>query len=299
MRTWLPLAVVAALSLGFVWAGGPTSPTAKADEASLRAAVDAYAVSLKTGDLKVILANWTPDADFTDENGTIFKGRDAVGTLFEENLKDLKTGKSGIRIDHLRFLTPDVATMDGAIEFTPAGSALETNRFSAVWTRKEGRWLIASARDLPELEGQAGERGLKELEWMTGDWIAEDKGATVKLSVKPELDGKFGLMKFEIKSAKGTLNVVQLIGFDPLEGALRSWAFDSRGGFGESIWSRKNAVWTSETTGVLPTGQAGSSVNFVRMTGPDSFTWQSTQREVDGQPIPDHELKYTRVAAKR
>lgn len=300
MRALLSLSAIMALGLGLLWAGGGTpTPAGKPEEAGVRAAVDAYAVALKSGDLKVILSNWTADADFTDDGGAIHKGHAAIGKLFEENLKDLKTGKTGIKIEHLRMLTPDVATMDGSIEFTPPNGALETNRFSSVWTKKDGRWLIASARDLPELEGQAGERGLKQLEWLTGDWLAEEKGTTVKLNVRSELDGKFAIMKYEIKSPKGVLNVLQVLGFDPIEGALRSWAFDSKGGFGESLWTRQNAVWTSDTTGVLPTGQTGSSVNLIRITGPNSFTWQSTQREVEGQPIPDHELKYNRVVTNR
>lgn len=35
------------------------------------------------------------------------------------------------------------------------------------------------------------------------------------------------------------------------------------------------------------------------MNGPDSFVWQATEREVEGQPIPDSEIKYTRVQASR
>lgn len=294
MRAFLSLSVVLALGLGLIWAQAPGG-AAKTDEAGVRAAVDLYAAALKTGDLKAILSNWTPDADFTDDEGNVHKGPVALGKLFSDNLKDLKAGKSAIRIDNLRMLTPDVATMDGSIEFTPENGALESNRFSAVWTKKDGRWLIASARDLPELEGQAGDRGLKELQWLTGDWLAEDKNASIKLSVKPELDGKFAAMKYEIKTEKGTITVLQMLGYDPVSGAMRSWVFDSRGGFGESVWSRKNNVWTSDTTGVLPTGQTGSSVNYIRITGPNSFTWQSTEREVEGQPIPDHELKYNRV----
>jgi uncharacterized protein (TIGR02246 family) len=278
-------------------AAQPAAPAG--DEAAVRAAIEKYALSMKTGDLKQILDYWTTDADFTDEDGQVHKGHEAIGKLFAANLKDLKSGKSGIKIESLRFLTPDVAAMEGAIEFTPENGIPEFNRFSAVLAKRDGAWRIASARDLPELEGKVGERGMKELQWLAGDWTADDHGTIVKLNVKPGLDGRFAFMKYDIKTPKEQMTVLQVLGFDPVEGTLRSWAFDSRGGFGDSLWTRENNVWTSLSSGVLPSGQIGSSINLVQVTGPNSFTWKSTQREVEGQPIPDAELKYTRVVENR
>jgi uncharacterized protein (TIGR02246 family) len=300
MRTCLAAAITVAMGLGALCLKAQqTAVIAQNDDAPIRATIDLYAKALKTGDLKAILSYWTADADFTDEDGKAFKGRDAIGKLFQENVKDLKAGKSALKIDSLRFLTPDVVTMNGAVEFTRPEGIVETNRFSAVLAKKDGRWLIASARDLPDLEGQAGDRGMKELQWLTGDWTAADRATKIKLSVRPELSGKFALMRYEIKGPKETLTVLQLLGYDPIQGALRSWAFDSRGGFGESLWSRENSVWTSESVGVLPSGQVGSAVNYIRILSPNSFTWQSTRREVEGQPIPDNELKYNRVTPKQ
>jgi uncharacterized protein (TIGR02246 family) len=285
--------------IGILWAGGQQGGATANDEAGVRAAVEAYAGAMKSGDLSTIMAYWAGDADFTDDTGTCSKGREAISKLFAENLADLKAGKTFIKIDTLRFLSPDVVVMDGAIEFTPADGPLESNRFSSVWTKKSGKWVIASARDLPESEGQAADRGMKEMQWLVGDWVAEDRGTTIRLNVKPELNGKFAIMKYEIKGPKESIAVMQILGWDPTEGALRSWAFDSRGGFGESAWVRDGSVWTGDTAGVLPTGQVGTAVNIIRLTGPNSFIWQSTLREVGGQPIPDHEIKYTRVVGNR
>lgn len=289
--------VVAGWGWGLLPAGSQT-PAGTGGESAVRAAIAGYAAAMKSGDLKLILGHWAEDADFTDEAGVVHKGRQAIGKLYEPNLKELKEGSSSIQIDNLRLITPNVATMEGNVEFTPAGGALETNRFSAVWALKDGRWLIASARDLPEREGDAADRGVKQMQWLAGDWIAEDKGATVKLNVRPELDGKFALMRYEIRTGEGTMTVLQILGYDPVERTMRAWAFDSRGGFGESLWTRNGGVWVSDTVGVLPSGQTGSSVNTIRAAGPDSFVWRSTERQVEGQPIPDHELKYTRVPKK-
>src|SRR5712671_863055 len=99
MRAWLCVCGVFALGLGFLWAGGQGGSAAKGNEAAIREAVSAYAAALKTGDLKSILANWTADAEFTDEAGKVHKGRAAIGKLFEADLKDLKAGKSVVHIE--------------------------------------------------------------------------------------------------------------------------------------------------------------------------------------------------------
>ncbi len=156
---------------------------------------------------------------------------------------------------------------------------METNRFSFRLGEERRPLLIASARDLPEIdETNVSENGVKELNWLVGDWTAEEKGTTVKLNVKADLDGKFAQMRYEIKSKAGEMSVLQVIGYD------RSRVRCVRG---SSIRVAASGItldqggrrMISESVGVLATGQVGSAVNIVRVTGPDYFTWKSTQRE--------------------
>ena len=301
MRQSILATAVALACLGFFWAAGIERVGAQStsnDEAALRATVDAYSASFSTGDVNTIMNFWSPDADFTSDNGDVTKGRDAIGKLFAASIAELKTGKSVLKIETIRFLTPDVAAMDGSVEFTPANGPMETNRFSSMWTRKNNRWIIASARDLLEGEEHVADRGMKEMQWLAGEWTAQDRDTAIKLTVKPELDGKFAFAKFEIKNPKQTITIYQMLGFDPTEGGLRSWTFDSRGGFGETIWVRDGANWIGDMSVVLGTGQTGSSVNNMQMMGPNQFKWRATNREVEGQPIPDSEITYNRVAAR-
>lgn len=307
MRQLLIVAAVATGGLGILWANAQerraaapaAAPAVAGDEAGVRAALAAYGTAQKTGDLNAILSFWAPDADFTDDSGEVVRGRDNIGKLFAANLADLKAGRSTVKLDSLRFLSPDVATLEGQVEFTPASGVAEVNRFSAVMTHRGNRWIIASARDLPETNAQTADRFVSELKWLVGEWHASDRGTTVTLTVKPELDGKFAFAKYDIKGPNHALVVYQMIGFDPVNGTLRSWIFDSRGNFGEAEWARENAIWSSDSTTVLATGQVGSSINSIQMLGPNQFKWRSASREVDGQPLPDQELTYTRAGASR
>jgi hypothetical protein len=81
----------------------------------------------------------------------------------------------------------------------------------------------------------------------------------------------------------------QRIGWDPLAGKIRSWVFDTEGGFGEAIWTRKGNQWIVKRTGVTRDGKFASSTNILTSVGKDRMTWQSHDRIVGGDVMPDIE----------
>ena len=58
------------------------------------------------------------------------------------------------------------------------------------------------------------------------------------------------------------LEGTQVIGWDPAAGTIRSWMFDSDGGFGEGIWSKKDNSWIVKFSQVLPDGRKASATNI-------------------------------------
>ncbi len=79
----------------------------------------------------------------------------------------------------------------------------------------------------------------------------------------------------------------QVIGWDPVKEAFRSWVFDSDGGFGEGTWSRREDRWVVRTTQTLSDGSRASAINILKPDGNDAFIWQSTGRDIDGHPQPN------------
>ena len=79
----------------------------------------------------------------------------------------------------------------------------------------------------------------------------------------------------------------QIIGWDPKLGKIVSWHFDAQGGYGKDMWTKDGAKWVIEATGVLRDGSESSSVNIVTPLEPNSFTWQSIKRTLDGVSLPD------------
>src|SRR5205085_1340146 len=87
-------------------------------EAAIRKANTDYAAAMMAGDLDAIMAHWAKDADYVDESGKMTKGSDKIADLFRKVLPDIKGTKVVIKVNSLKFLRPEVALEDGAVEKT-------------------------------------------------------------------------------------------------------------------------------------------------------------------------------------
>ena len=63
--------------------------------------------------------------------------------------------------------------------------------------------------------------------------------------------------------------------------------FDTEGGFGEGAWEREGDRWEVRMVQTLADGSRASSINTFQLNEDGSYTWQSTGREVGGQPQPN------------
>ena len=92
-----------------------------------------------------------------------------------------------------------------------------------------------------------------------------------------------------MSKARWISKVHQVIGWDPVAKTIRSWVFDSQGGFGEGTGSRKGNEWVVKLSSVLSTGEKASAINTYTYVDDNMFTFQSDGREVGGEPMPDIE----------
>jgi uncharacterized protein (TIGR02246 family) len=292
------LGALAFASLGLSATKADESANGSRDEQVIRESVDDYCAAFNKGDLDALLAYWAHDADYVDEDGETFRGKDAIGALFKNSAEELEGCKLGLEIEQLRLVKPDVAIEDGIAELTDAEGDTDRGHYTAVWVKTDGQWLISSARELPSDDDSvstASTDSLKPLDWLVGKWVSEDDGPTVHLECRWALDKNFLVQDYTVAGKDGDdLRVTQWIGFDPSTAQIRSWTFDSRGGYGDGLWTREDNTWRSETTGVLPDGRIGTSFNTIRFVDDTHLEWRSTGRNVEGQPMPDAEVRLVR-----
>src|SRR5262245_49457142 len=272
-------------------------------DAEIRLANANYGAAMTAGDIDAIMAFWTADADYIDEIGKQTTGKDKIAALFRKAAPETKGSKVNVRVHSLKFLRPEVCLEDGSVERTLATGTKETNRFAIVWTKTGDKWLISSVRDLPtdvtDLPSVAAAY-LSELSWLVGEWADDSPKADVNVKVAWGTNKAFLLMDYVIKrEGADPLEVNVRIGWDARLGRIRSWVFDSEGGFAEAYWRKDGKKWIVGTTGILPDGGTGGATNIYEFVDDNTFIWRSTDRDVDGQPLEDAEVKFIRKGAKK
>ncbi len=123
---------------------------------------------------------------------------------------------------------------------------------------------------------------------MVGDWIDESSESVIHATCRWSADKNFLLRDFTIQSeGKSVMTVTQRIGWDPLSKQIKSWVFDSEGGYGDGLWSRNGNEWMIKSSGVLFDGRIATATNILTRVGPNTARWASTERTVGGHHAPD------------
>jgi hypothetical protein len=183
----------------------------------------------------------------------------------------------------------------GTTKETPApGETPDYDSYTVLHVKRDGKWQMALARDEEGPQPTAHE-SLQSLAWLVGEWIDDGGSSLVRSTCRWSEDKNFLLQEFKLQvSGRDAMNVSQRIGWDPVAKRIRSWTFDSEGGFGESIWTRDGDEWIIRATGVRPDGTTGSATNFLIPSGPDGYVWRSTDRIVGNDKQPPMEVKVVR-----
>jgi uncharacterized protein (TIGR02246 family) len=263
-----------------------------ADEQAIRETGAAFMKAYGEADAKAVAAHFSADAEYVDEQGTVFQGRPAI----EESLAAFFAENPGcqleMNIDTLRFVSPGVAIEDGTTIVTRADdpSQLET-RYTTVHVKTAGKWLAVSVRDRAPKDRRQHRTQLEQLDWLIGDWVDEGDNELVSFTCQAVDGGNFLLRKFTIEVAgQEALSGTQRIGWDPLTGKLRTWIFDSEGGYGEGLWHRNGDDWVLKLTGVTADGEPASSTSIYTLVNGHTMTWQSVDHEIAGVQLPDSEV---------
>jgi uncharacterized protein (TIGR02246 family) len=271
-------------------------PTAdrSADEAAIRANIAAFLKAYNAGDAKAIAELFTTDGQVEDKEGNISEGREAIARTFGDVFEANPDKELEVFVESIRFIGADLAVEKGTTKEINPGEAPEYDRYTAVHVRRDGKWQMALARDEEGPDSSPHER-LQPLAWLVGDWV-DDGGSTVVLSsCRWSKDKNYLLQEFHVKvNGQDEMNISQRIGWDPLNKRIRTWVFDSEGGYGESFWTRDGSGWIIKATAVRPDGTTASATNRLVPAGKDAYVWRSLDRVVGDELEDPIEVKVVR-----
>src|SRR5262249_55785213 len=228
--------------------------------------------------------------------GAAHKGKAAIADMVKKSAGQYKGYTMKINVASVHFPRPDVALDEGSVTLTSPEGKSDSNRYLSVWVKNGDRWQLRDVHDLPAPdESDTSMDPLKQFSWLVGEWSYSGENVTVNLKCRWALDKQYLVSEYEVTRPGGQAKrAVQWLGWDPASEQIRSWVFDSDGGNGQAIWQRDGNTWTSQSEGVLRDGKTGTSVNSIQFVDDSHFVWTSKQREIDDNPVPDVEMKFTR-----
>lgn len=278
---------VFALAIGSVSAADP-EPRA-ADEAAIRKSVEAYVAAFNQGDAKALAALWSPEAVYANPvTGEEAVGRDAIEAQFVTIFTAAPGVKLAATTASVEFVSPNVAIERGVAQVTRPDQTPEDSEYSAVYIKRDGQWLLDRVTEEETPQVSSHYEQLKELEWMIGSWVDQDEESQIITRCQWSQNQNF-IIRFFSVTVRDQLQLsgLQVVGWDPQAKQIRSWVFDSDGGFGDGTWEKKESRWYVHSTGVLPEGGKSASVQIIRLVDDNTFTWQVVNREVDGELLPN------------
>ncbi len=259
-------------------------PEVSADEKAIHQLIDEVEKAYNAADAKGVADLFTEDAELVDEDGNVTHGRAAIEELFAAAFEAKPGAKMTIEVDSIRSIGPGLLVEDGTtvVTVTP-GELPERSRYTVVHIKQDGKWRMASARDISPIAPSNVER-LQQLEWLIGEWVDESPEAVVHSNYRWSEDGNFIINEFSAKFAGRPLMAgTQRFGWDPLANQIRSWVFDSTGGYGEGLWTRDGERWVIKLRNVSIDGQVGSATNILTRIDQDRWGWESYDRMVGGE----------------
>jgi len=241
--------------------------------ASAQAFVDAYA----KGDAAAIGNMFTADAEFLDEFGELTQGREAIIAVFDNVFRNSENATiDEIAIERIRKITDRVVMEEGVVLAAESPDHVRTqSRYVALHTLEaDGKWRINSLKNLPASTVGRKEQ-LEQLSWLTGNWVNEDDNSVVHTTCSWSEDGNYLLRRFNVQTRDGSeMNGVQRIGWDPARKKIRSWTFDSHGGFFSGLWTKHGKEWLLTSAGVTASGETVTATTAYTLHDAEMVTWQ-------------------------
>ena len=258
------------------------------DEKTIRQVDEQFANAYNAGDALAVAKLFASDAEMVDEEGCSTQGRETIQDVFINLFKEHPKTHIEINGESIRFVDSRVAIEDGTtIVVNVADEPAVRSRYEVVYIKQDGKWQMGSVRDFPD-EPLAGEEQLQQLEWLVGEWVDESPESLIVTNYHWTDNHQFLVGDFQVQiEGRPVMSGSHRIGWDPVEQKIRSWVFDTEGGFGQGLWTRNENAWIVKMTGVTREGKTASSTNVTTKVGKDRMTWLSRDRIIGNEVMPD------------
>lgn len=289
---------VLALLANLLWVGGAVAWEKKTDKAdgpeqAIHATIDSYIKAFNAGNASDVAQHWSEDGEYVLPSGEKLSGQEAI----REHLTKLFASEHAPKIEQIqaevKLLGKDSALEEGVVRLKLPDGQVEESKYLAVHVKQGKHWKVFTVREAgnaasePTVEETAHQH-LTQLNWLIGEWTEKSSHGEVLSSFQWAKNNSFitGVFRVPLPDGK-VLEGTQIIGWDPEAKVIRSWVFDSHGGFGHGVWTRGNKHWSVKFEQVLADGRRATSTNVYDILDNNSYAWKSIGRKLGGEYAPN------------
>ena len=253
--------------------------------AEIEAAVHSYASAFNARDARTLANHWATEGVYTNRStGEQVVGRDAIVKQFEAMFAGKDVPKLNLASNSIEFVSPNVALERGAATITEADESVSTTSYKAVLIKHDGQWLLDRVTEEDDVVQASNYEHLKELEWIIGTWIDESAELSIRIACDWTKNKNYISRKYTVSQDGDVVSSgLQMIGWDAKNKSIRSWLFDSDGGFVSGTWSGKEGRWVVQSVATLQNGETGSFTSVFRQLEDGSYSWKKINRSLNGQ----------------
>lgn len=294
-REWIQSTI--ALWLCVAFAGWSIAADEDADVAEVRKSSAQLADAFNSGKAEAVTGLFLPKGEIIDENGTVYQGSAEISELLKAFFAKFPEVNIKFEIESIRIAGP-VAIEEGTRTITAKDQPDPAQvRYVAVRAKTDDGWKLASIRDFSNEPAPTPHDLLEPLAWLVGDWVNEGTDAVVKISFKWSEDKNYLLGDYLVtKDGQTVMKSSQRIGWDPVQSKVRSWFFDSDGGFAEGVWTPIDGAWVIKSAAVLPQGETGSATVTITPQDNNRFMMAGTDRIAGNERQADFEVTVAKQA---
>ena len=290
--------ITAALVLALSTPSGLCAEESSPEIAGLEKAASDFVAAYNKKDAAAVAQLFTENAELTDLRAEdITSGRAEIKARYEAIFAAPDAPQVAVEVASVRLVGAGLAIEDGTVHYTPPGDdpAPRSINYTAVLQKNAaGTWQIASTRDLGDATDAAGQlAGLAAQ--LKGDWTCTRDGLRLDIAFGWDDSGKFvsGEMLATTADAEPLSTTIR-IGWDAAKKTITWWTFDDGGGFSKGEWTPTDDGWLIRTEGTTADGEVTSANQTLTFDGKDAFNWTGRDRLVDGEKLPDVEMRVAR-----
>jgi uncharacterized protein (TIGR02246 family) len=262
--------------------------SANPDKAAVEKAIASYVTAFNKGDAEALSAHWSEQGEFLTSSGEKWQGHKQLAEKFTAYFAGAKDAKLELAGTQVELQSPSVAVETGIARVLVPDQEPEETEYKAIHIKTAAGWKLDSVRETEvQPPPPSHYEELQDLAWMVGEWADTSDNVDIRSSCRWTSNQNFLMQTFKVYvEGRVDFEGTQIIGWDPHAQAIRSWTFDSDGGFGAGRWTGGEGRWSVQTLNVLPDGRRGSATNIYEVVDDKTVRYRSIGRQVDGELMP-------------